>query len=90
MLNGEFEGVASFVPVDANKASLDEVDGREESLFIVDESIWIDLFGRRYVAAVRIISSGVLSYSVSDVGITCSIRGTHKVYMRALDGAASS
>lgn len=89
MLNGEFEGVASFVPVDANKANLDEVDGREESLFIVDESIWIDLFGRRYVAAVRIVSSGVLSYSVSDGGITCSIRGTHNVYMRALDGAAS-
>lgn len=86
LLGKELKGSLSFMLIKVDDEQLAESVNQGVSSFVVDESIWIDLFGDRYTAAVRTVSQGVASCTKVDGGIVCEIRGTHTVYMSPSSG----
>ncbi len=86
LLGKELKGSLSFMLVKVDDGQLTESVNQGASSFVVDESIWIDLFGDRYTAAVRTVSQGVATCTKVDEGIICEIRGTHTVFMSPSTG----
>ncbi len=86
LLGKELKGSLSFMLIKVDDGQLTESVNQGVSSFVVDESIWIDLFGDRYTAAVRTVSQGVATCTKVDGGIICEIRGAHTVFMSPSNG----
>ena len=81
MQGKELKGVLSFKAAGENVERLKEIDERGELAFVFDETVWIDLFGKRYETKVRTVSKVILTKTEVDGELACGIEGTHRVYL---------
>jgi len=85
MQGKELKGVLSFKAAGVNEERLREVDELGESALVFDETAWVDLFGKRYEAKVRIVSKGILTYTEVDGEPACEIEGKHCLYLDVVE-----